>query len=184
MLLKPNMILPSLSSDESPSADEVAQRTLETLRRCRARRRAGHRVSVGRPVATSMPPLRLNAMNSKAMNRLPWPGQFFVCARFAKRRDGDLGRQNGKCRGGASGVCQAVKAEQRGAARRVSRRTGIVLKRAEFCGTGGPHPSPPPFWERELRRRRQRASSFLKKSNSASSSNFKSQLHSVIAPET
>ena len=32
MLLKPNMVLPSLSSDEKPDAAEVAQRTLQTLR--------------------------------------------------------------------------------------------------------------------------------------------------------
>ena len=34
MLLKPNMVLPSLSSNENPDAEEVASRTLQTLSRC------------------------------------------------------------------------------------------------------------------------------------------------------
>ena len=74
MLLKPNMVLPSLSSDEKPDAAEVAQRTLQTLRRT---------VPAAVPgivfLSGGQTPLdataRLNAMNAGG-EALPWQVSF------------------------------------------------------------------------------------------------------------
>ena len=74
MLLKPNMVLPSLSSDEKPDADEVAHRTLQTLRRAVPTAVPGIMFLSGgqSPQAATA---RLNAMNS-GDESLPWQVSF------------------------------------------------------------------------------------------------------------
>lgn len=74
MLLKPNMVLPSLDSAEKPDAAEVAQRTLQTLRRCVPAAVPGIVFLSGGQDAQAAT-ARLNAMN-KADKCLPWQVSF------------------------------------------------------------------------------------------------------------
>lgn len=73
MLLKPNMILPSLSSEQKPGADEVAQRTLQTLRRSVPAAIPGIVFLSGGQDARAAT-ARLNAMNSGG--EMPWQVSF------------------------------------------------------------------------------------------------------------
>ena len=73
-LLKPNMVLPSLSSDENPSADEVARLTLQTLRRCVPAAVPGI-VFLSGGQDSQAATARLNAMNSTD-ECLPWQVSF------------------------------------------------------------------------------------------------------------
>ena len=74
MLLKPNMVLPSLSSAEKPGAEEVAQRTLQTLRRCVPAAVPGI-VFLSGGQSPQAATARLNAMN-KSDECLPWQVSF------------------------------------------------------------------------------------------------------------
>ena len=74
MLLKPNMVLPSLSSDETPSAEEVAQRTLQTLRRCVPAAVPGI-VFLSGGQSPQAATARLDAMNQPG-ETLPWQVSF------------------------------------------------------------------------------------------------------------
>ena len=74
MLLKPNMVLPSLNSDENVSADDVATRTLQTLRRTVPAAVAGIVFLSGGQTPRDAT-ARLNAMNSTD-ECLPWPVSF------------------------------------------------------------------------------------------------------------
>ena len=71
MLLKPNMVLPGLASSEQPTADEAADATVKCLLRAVPAAVQGIAfLSGGQPgeLATA----RLNAMNVRFGNRLPW----------------------------------------------------------------------------------------------------------------
>ena len=74
MLLKPNMVLPSLGSDEKPSTEEVAQRTLQTLRRGVPAAVPGI-VFLSGGQSSQAATARLNAMNSTD-ECLPWQVSF------------------------------------------------------------------------------------------------------------
>ena len=74
MLLKPNMVLPSLSSDEKPDAAEVATRTLQTLRRSVPAAVPGI-VFLSGGQSSQAATARLNAMNSTS-ECLPWQISF------------------------------------------------------------------------------------------------------------
>ena len=74
ILLKPNMILPSLKSAENPSASEVAQLTLQTLRRCVPAAVPGI-VFLSGGQSPQAATARLNAMN-QSDECLPWQISF------------------------------------------------------------------------------------------------------------
>lgn len=74
LLLKPNMVLPSLSSDEKPDADEVARLTLQTLRRSVPAAVPGIVFLSGGQTSQDAT-ARLNAMNSTDQC-LPWQVSF------------------------------------------------------------------------------------------------------------
>ncbi len=74
ILLKPNMVLPSLNSDEKPGAEEVATRTLQTLRRCVPAAVPGI-VFLSGGQSSQDATARLNAMNSTD-ECLPWQVSF------------------------------------------------------------------------------------------------------------
>ncbi len=74
MLLKPNMVLPSLSSDEKPDAAEVATHTLQTLRRSVPAAVPGI-VFLSGGQSPQAATARLNAMNSTG-ECLPWQVSF------------------------------------------------------------------------------------------------------------
>ena len=103
ILLKPNMVLPSLGSDDKPNASEVA--TAHAYKPCGAACPPPFRASCFCRAANlrSDATARLNAMNSTG-EPLPWQISFLVRARPAKRRDGNLERQSRKPRSRANGV--------------------------------------------------------------------------------
>lgn len=74
ILLKPNMVLPSLSSVENPDAAEVATLTLQTLRRCVPAAVAGI-VFLSGGQDSQAATARLNAMN-QASESSPWQVSF------------------------------------------------------------------------------------------------------------
>ena len=74
MLLKPNMVLPGLESEQKPSAAEVAERTLQTLRRSVPAAVPGV-VFLSGGQDSQDATARLNAMNSTG-EPLPWQVSF------------------------------------------------------------------------------------------------------------
>ena len=75
MLLKPNMILPGLDCPEQPSADEVADATVNCLMRSVPAAVAGIAFLSGGQSA-ELASARLNAMNIRFGSRAPWPLSF------------------------------------------------------------------------------------------------------------
>ena len=75
MILKPNMVLPGLACSRQPMADEVADATVRCLLRSVPAVVPGIAfLSGGQPGALAT--ARLNAMNLRFRNRLPWPLTF------------------------------------------------------------------------------------------------------------
>jgi len=75
MLLKPAMVLPGAACADPVSLDEVADATVACLRRCVPAAVAGVAfLSGGQP--SELASARLNAMNLRHRDRLPWPLSF------------------------------------------------------------------------------------------------------------
>jgi fructose-bisphosphate aldolase class I len=84
MILRPNMVLPGLTSPKQEAVDEVADATVKCLLRALPAAVPGIAfLSGGQP--GDLASARLNAMNVRIKSRLPWPLSFSF-ARAMQRR--------------------------------------------------------------------------------------------------